>query len=113
MQALGLERLSLSDELRLPPIELLLDRSDCTLDRALRCYIVGLGKNRNSFRVALEDLPEQRIDRRYRVDFVSPELNPVCAILVARIDFDYVASNPEAASTELYVVALVEELDQP
>ena len=55
----------------------------------------------------LRNFAEQGIDRRDRIDFIAPKLDPISLVLIAWIDFDHIAADAKAAPLEIDIVAFV------
>jgi hypothetical protein len=64
-------------------------------------------------RVFLLYRPEERIDLRERIDLVAEELDAEGVFIVGRKDLDDIAANPEGSASEIGIVALVENFNQP
>src|SRR5438309_4495728 len=106
MQALGFEQLAAGDELRLPLIELFLDRPYGALERILRHDVMRLGIDRQPL-VGFENFAEQRVNRRDGFNLIAPEFNANRALLIDRINLDDIAARSKGAAREFDVVALV------
>src|SRR5205085_11123510 len=93
MQSLSLDDLAFLDKELFVTLKLGLDRLHRAFDRLLRHNVVRLRIDRNAGRVLCYYLTEQRVDRRYRIDLIAPKLDAIGHVLIARIEFDDVATH--------------------
>src|SRR6476646_3320671 len=112
MYTLRLNHAALGLKLADPGIQLAHNRVD-SLRLALRLHhVVTLGVDRKP-RILLLDGAEEGIDLGERLDLISEEFNAVCRFVVGGKDFDDVTAHAECAASEVHIVALVENFDQP
>src|SRR3989338_3957130 len=110
LDALGLERLALLFELRLPRAELLEDAGQGAVALIAGHDEVGLGVDGHAGVVG-EDGAGERVDFVDAVHLVAPELDAVGHVHVGRKDFHLVAAHAEGAAAELFA-ALVLDFDE-
>ncbi len=67
---------------------------------------------RQSRFVLRDHLAQQRINRRDRIDFVTPEFNPVCLILITRVNLNNVSPHAKAAAVKIDIYSLILQFNQ-
>ena len=112
MQPLCLDDLSFLDQVFFMFVEFRTDRSDRALDRLFGHHIVRFGIDRYSRIVLFYYFAQQRIDSIDGIDLVAPELDPVCLVLIARVQFDHVTPHAKITPIKIDIDAFVLQLDQ-
>ena len=111
-QPLGFEELAVFLELVEAFVELAGDRLDGPLDPVFGQDEV-LGRINDHLPLLLQDRARGGVDHRQGFDLVAKKFDPVADFLVGWPKLDDVAPDPELASGELDVVAVVLDVDEP
>ena len=108
---MGLEDLSLFLELGQLLFQLLADHSDRFKDPLIVGYEM-LGRIDHEVLLARERLAGLRLDNRQLLDFIAPEFQSQCEILIRRPDLDGVATDAEFAPLNVRLGAEVLDVDK-
>ena len=111
-QALGLEQLPLTLELRQTLLQLGLDPRDGDPHPLLARHVVRGGED-DELLQRRDGFAGERIDDLDALDLVSEQLDAHRRLVIGRMDFDRVAPHPELAAHEVHVVPLVVHVHQP
>ncbi|MBG9885172.1 hypothetical protein ABE10_00935, partial [Bacillus toyonensis] len=110
-QTLRLEQLPLTFQLGQAFGELGLDRPDGALDHVRARDVVRGGEDRHGVESG-DHLAGEGVQRVERLDLIPEELDPDRVLLIDRDDLDRVAPDPEVATREVHVVAVVLHRDE-
>src|SRR3954451_9759568 len=105
-ESMGLEQLALVLELLAARFELVADLLECSLDRRAVGRVVRGRPDADVFELRV-DLAGERVEVLDRLDLVAEEDRAKGGFRVAREDLERLAANPEGATGERLVVAVV------
>ncbi len=110
-QALSFEQLAVFLEIVEPLLELHFDALDGRAHTLGPGDVVGGRENDDVLNVAPQ-LARHGVDARYALYFVAEQLDSQYVFFVSRVDLDGVAPDPELATDQVLVVALVLHVDE-